>query len=466
MNKKAMIACIVASSVVLTACGNGAKKVTSYLESYKFEKAYDYYMDKVRDSKNADEANKDIEDTLSSIYDGIVEKYSLGEITESDIEYLEKLAKKANFDDSSDYSDFLSDIYTVDSSISYYESAMEAYDDGDYTTAYNYFSYVDEAYAAHYDDAVAKMNECKELASSEEKENIEKLIANGDYEEALTAINSLASTDKETANTLYTELETEVSTFLDGEIDKYFKSFDYEGAYDYLSDIYYSYSYDFIQEKMNNLENDFVNYSLDVAESDASENNYEAAQSVVLQAMEAVGEDNEILVNAYEEYRSHLPVYINDLDYMSCVNEVYSTDNLKDNTGVLYHKGLAMCKYFTGDGGEGSAEYYINGKYATFTGTVAVRSGNEDNDDSAYFEIYGDGKLLYTSPVMTKSSFPESFNINVTGVKMLKISYPASNSDEGMATLYDGVLTPPEQNSSSTDATTAADGSTEASKAE
>lgn len=43
---------------------------------------------------------------------------------------------------------------------------------------------------------------------------------------------------------------------------------------------------------------------------------------------------------------------------------------------------------FYGTGG-GSANYYIQGKYTTFSGTVAVASGYEKNTRSACFEVYG-----------------------------------------------------------------------------
>ncbi|MDE6780842.1 MAG: NPCBM/NEW2 domain-containing protein, partial [Ruminococcus sp.] len=85
-------------------------------------------------------------------------------------------------------------------------------------------------------------------------------------------------------------------------------------------------------------------------------------------------------------------------------------------------------------------DYYIQGKYTTFSGIVAVPNGNENDDRSAFFDIYGDGNLLYTSSIMTNTSFPESFSIDITDVQLLTISYPDSNTKSEMATIYDGVL--------------------------
>lgn len=131
-------------------------------------------------------------------------------------------------------------------------------------------------------------------------------------------------------------------------------------------------------------------------------------------------------------------IYINDLQYMSCKNIVGEQIQLKDNIGNMHHNGLIMWK--GNSRGEGSADYYIQGQYTTFSGTVAVPSGYEGNENSAFFEVYGDNNLLYTSPVMTNTSFPEDFSIDITGVQLLTISYPESNSRVDMATLYDGLL--------------------------
>ena len=75
--------------------------------------------------------------------------------------------------------------------------------------------------------------------------------------------------------------------------------------------------------------------------------------------------------------------------------------------------------------------------------------GNANDSRSAYFEVYGDGKLLYTSPTMKNDSFPETFDIDISGVKVLKIYYPDSNGNAELATIYDGKLNPKEADKSS-----------------
>lgn len=279
-------------------------------------------------------------------------------------------------------------------------------------------------------------------------EEAKRLIEKGKYSDAYNQINMLTTRygSEDEISELSEMLEELLEKAADEQIEKYFSNLDYSSAQSYMSDLCSTYGYEELTNKSNTLEDDFTDYVLDESESNAATGNYEAASAIIQTAMNAVGNENEALTNAYNEYRSHLPVYITDLNYMSCLNNVRKQDNLKDNIGNLYHNGLYMGETHHGFCyGEGSADYYIQGKYETFSGTVAVESGNEGSNYSAYFEVYGDGNLLYTSPIMTNTSLPENFLIDITGVQILKISYPDSNESADMATIYDGLLTPVSQ---------------------
>lgn len=429
---------------MLTACGASASKITNYIENFDFENAYEYYIDKVKNSDNQDEIDIEIENAMNNIYNSLTDKYSSNEIDNTSISYLEKLASEAAFYDSNEYYNFSNNKNMIDSSADSYENGMSEYEKENYSSAISYFKMVYEIDSLHYDDAVDKISECEELLSNQKKENIHNLIKDKKYSEARQEINSLSSTDSSLAEELFAELETAISSGIDDKINSYFSEFNYNGAYDYIYNLYEEYGFNNLKSRLDGLKDEFIAYSLSTAEENAADNNYEAASAVVQQTMNTIGEENEDLISAYNEYRLHLPIYIVDMSYMSCVNEVNKENTLEDNVGNMYHNGLFMCKsYYSG---EGSAEYYIQGKYKSFSGTIAVPSGNESTDKTAYFEVYGDGKLLYTSPVMGKSSFPENFEIDVTGVKVLKISYPESNKKANMATIYDGLLSPEESN--------------------
>lgn len=112
-----------------------------------------------------------------------------------------------------------------------------------------------------------------------------------------------------------------------------------------------------------------------------------------------------------------------------------------DCRGNVYKYGLHL-------DGDTTATYYISynldGMYTTFSGTCAypgeVISTQWSPHYSKNFLVYADGELLYTASQMNKDTPPASFLLNVSGVKELRIVYPASDGPNEVATLFDGRL--------------------------
>lgn len=73
-------------------------------------------------------------------------------------------------------------------------------------------------------------------------------------------------------------------------------------------------------------------------------------------------------------------------------------------------------------GDEGSSiEYYLGGEYSEFAGTWTIKQFNRDTTYDYEFEVYADGDLIYTSPVITGGMLPETFRIDVSGCNVMKI---------------------------------------------
>ena len=119
---------------------------------------------------------------------------------------------------------------------------------------------------------------------------------------------------------------------------------------------------------------------------------------------------------------------------------------VRDNKGNTYTYGIhvdgSTSKQYT-------ITYALNGKYTRFSGycacpeKAAVISAyvyNSSTKYSKYFEVYGDGKLLFTSNSMRYDRKPQFFEVDVTGVDELTILYPTSKGPNEIATLYDGLL--------------------------
>lgn len=108
----------------------------------------------------------------------------------------------------------------------------------------------------------------------------------------------------------------------------------------------------------------------------------------------------------------------------------YDTSDLKDNLGNIYSRGLDPFE-------SSSYEKILNMKYSRFKGTIYVKEGTS-SDSKAQFIIKTDGKTIYTSPEITKSSQPIDFDVNVTGCYKLEILFNCNDRWCNWARIGDG----------------------------
>ena len=92
-----------------------------------------------------------------------------------------------------------------------------------------------------------------------------------------------------------------------------------------------------------------------------------------------------------------------------------SSGDLTDNYGNRYSVAQMLYSY-----GNGEFASLLNMKYSRFKGTVYVPTGYSSSS-TASFIIEADGKSIYTSPEMTKTSQPIQIDINITGCNDFKI---------------------------------------------
>lgn len=105
----------------------------------------------------------------------------------------------------------------------------------------------------------------------------------------------------------------------------------------------------------------------------------------------------------------------------------------KDNDGIKYDRGLRFLlkenKYRESNDGEiysyQTVEYLLNRNYKTFSGSLV--SFNERGSQSVIVKFYGDGKLIYTSPVISYGAKATEFNVDVSDYKILKIHVEIPN---------------------------------------
>ena len=122
-------------------------------------------------------------------------------------------------------------------------------------------------------------------------------------------------------------------------------------------------------------------------------------------------------------------VYLGDMDGQL----EYPTVMLKDMTSIgekaaLVNKALTDNygnRYSTAvynHSNNTNLEYLIAMKYSRFKGVLYIPEG-EDSSSSCNLTIEADGRVIYSSPEMTKSSQPVPLDVDVTGYNNIKIIF-------------------------------------------
>lgn len=116
-------------------------------------------------------------------------------------------------------------------------------------------------------------------------------------------------------------------------------------------------------------------------------------------------------------------VMLHELEYFDSggSNRKFKTHkDVKDNLENSYNYGITSDNSHRGNYPSWQT-YYINGMYSKIKGTYILAYDQRDNKDENRFKVYGDDKLIYSSPVMTGGVHPVDFDIDLSGVLELKI---------------------------------------------
>lgn len=142
------------------------------------------------------------------------------------------------------------------------------------------------------------------------------------------------------------------------------------------------------------------------------------------------GWTDSVYIGKYDGARKE-SVKLQDMDYFNYQKSSESIywDNWNslgdmDNTGNRYSQGHV---FYFGDNGSQYAEYLIKQKYKYIKGTFVLQHEYRTRNRQASLKIYGDEKLLYTSGLIYAGVEPIAFDVDITGVRKLKIEIESQN---------------------------------------
>lgn len=170
---------------------------------------------------------------------------------------------------------------------------------------------------------------------------------------------------------------------------------------------------------------EYINFALTRADIIFNSEGYEAAIQFLREVQKLIISDSE-LSNAIAEYESHKPVSLDTLEIWQHGDFTcgpYTHETVTDNYGNVYNS------FYSGSDGwnsqilrwqESYNVYKIDGEYSTLSGVFCIKKEYNSSDSQNYLYIYGDNVLLETYTVRGGDE-PVKFSIDISGVSLLKI---------------------------------------------
>ena len=115
-------------------------------------------------------------------------------------------------------------------------------------------------------------------------------------------------------------------------------------------------------------------------------------------------------------------IYLKDLDYYNSSDTSGAAfkyyDTVRDNLGTTYGNGIGGAGQW-----ENWQEYKLAGNYKEIVGRIVVNYDYRSKQyDDVMVKVYGDGAMLYASPIMKAGQEPVDFVVDITGVDILRVS--------------------------------------------
>lgn len=324
-----------------------------------------------------------------------------------------------------------------------YKNGLSYMDDEEYLNAADCFASV-SSLDMNYEAAQSSHDDAMKSYSNQIIKSVEEKISNGEYQTAVGIIDSASQYTGWLSE--YDELLSKAYTLeAEGSVKSALEANDYaaaKSAYNSYQDNTYVL---FSAEVITQLEEAKSNYRNSIkgnAQAFADASDYAAALKTIENGLEVLEDDSDLLQfrmemqASYEDYLLRTtPVSLVELEAYDELAISSSNSAIKDISGCTYSSYLVS--WYSGDK---YATYRINRMYTMFTGTFFVGDSESGGDinRSRKVIVYGDDKELFETTVNI-SDDPTQFNIDVTGVKDLKIQMDGGT---GGTYLGDPILTP------------------------
>lgn len=305
----------------------------------------------------------------------------------------------------------------------YFEQGEKFLNEKKFEEAINMFNKVEED-SEIYDKTQEKLKETLDSYLEEYKNTADIYVSAGEFDRAIDLFNSLPDALKDTD-----EVKEEIANIELLKVQSKIESM--TNLYDVLVTISESIEPDLSQEAKDKI-TEFLNAKISDYETEVKDNiSSETYEKYLKEAEELVKiypEDVKI-AELLELVKSYQPKNLLSLSYQ---NENETIDISNDKGSVTDNKNAKYTSYIlvkeTDELKENAITWNLDGNYSELSGKICLSNKIKDvKSDGVKVTILGDNKVIYKSKKIKKGTNPFNFNIDVTGVKELKLILESDN---------------------------------------
>lgn len=439
----ALVIAIAGVLIVLKVVFTPEKKLVDYLTEGKFDDALDYYSETyVEEDRDTDK----LVEALNNRLETLKSDCGTGKIT------CDRAYEEISTIESMDIPEMDDSVYSAREYVDNVRMSEENYNEGnayfesgEYESAIPYYQLVVDG-TPYYDDAQEKLKQAVTSYKTDVFAEADGYAATEDYAQAieiLEAADEIVPEDEEITTKLddyKKKYADKVCTDAIADADSKIAAENYSDAMRVIDQAIVEVGEDSrLTSKRTEIQTKYESYVITKADEYVSQNNYSGAFGIIDEAL-VLMPDNKKILDKREQIEATKPAGLNDIkvsesDHFEQVTDLVVT---YDVVGETYSPGnlFIISAYDDGWGGgySGYGKYYLAGSYTTMSGYISVADTSDVGECT--LTVYGDeGKILYTSPVLSRSTSKIKVDIPVSGVQWIDIKLTVGGSNATMNVL-------------------------------
>lgn len=328
--------------------------------------------------------------------------------------------------------EFVSELTRINDENTAFQKANQHYTNGDYENAIREYEKITET-SENYEAAQEKLRELYPKYISFVTERTASLADSGDFEQALTLINTAlellpSDADTSTLTSLKTENLNSYKSKVISEITELLNENQFTQALEKINHAISVDNNDDFQNTKATIENKYVESVTSTVQNHLDSEDYISASRVVNSALDVLPE-NADLKALKEKVEKATPTYLLDVCKPYQFSEHYYEEYI--NGEIFNMGGKSFTNGFSIDTSWNDLSYAIFNLENNYTQISFYTGHVDDTDDgNGKIKIYLDG-ILAKEIEANDQALPQKINIDITGVKQLKFEVTYAGGEYG-----------------------------------